>query len=114
MYPVLARARRGPRPSEASKLEAFTRAWRPCGPNDGSKRDRNEVDDPVSRRAAFLASIALLVFSALTGFALIGWFYRAEALWSWKSVLAAGCTALAVTTSALLWRTPTRMHAIMG
>jgi hypothetical protein len=72
------------------------------------------VDDPVSRRAAFLASIALLCFSALTAFALIGWFARSEFPWNWKSVLAVGCSILAVTTSALVWRAPTRMHAIMG
>jgi hypothetical protein len=75
---------------------------------------RLEVEDQVSRRAAFLASLALLAFSALTGFALIGWFYRSEVPWSWKSVLAVGCTLLAVTTSALVWRAPTRLHAIMG
>src|SRR4029079_10176700 len=34
--------------------------------------------------------------------------------WSWKSVLAVGCAFLALTTSALVWRAPTRMHAIMG
>ena len=72
------------------------------------------MDDQVSRRAAFLASVALLTFSALTSFALVGWFYRSEVAWSWKSVLAVGCTLLAVTTSALVWRAPTRMHAIMG
>jgi len=72
------------------------------------------VEDQVSRRAALFASIALLSFSALTGFALIGWFYRAEMPWNWKSVLAVGCAILAVTTSALVWRAPTRMHAIMG
>lgn len=72
------------------------------------------VEDQVSRRAALFASIALLSFSALTGFALIGWFYRAEMPWNWKSVLAVGCAVLAVTTSALVWRAPTRMHAIMG
>jgi hypothetical protein len=72
------------------------------------------VDDQVTRRAAFLASIALLCFSALTAFALVGWFYRSEVPWNWKSVLAVGCAVLAVTTSALVWRAPTRMHAIMG
>jgi hypothetical protein len=72
------------------------------------------VDDQVSRRAALLASIALLLFSALTAFALVGWFARADVAWSWKSVLAFGCAILAVTTSALVWRAPTRMHAIMG
>ena len=75
---------------------------------------RLEVEDQVSKRAAFLASIALLCFSALTGFALIGWFYRSEVPWNWKSVLAVGSAVLAVTTSALVWRAPTRMHAILG
>jgi hypothetical protein len=75
---------------------------------------RLDVEDQVSRRAAFLASIALLTFGALTGFALIGWFYRNEAPWSWKSVLAVGCAILSITTSALVWRVPTRMHAVMG
>jgi hypothetical protein len=73
-----------------------------------------EVEDQVSRRAAFLASIALLSFGALTGFALIGWFYRTEAPWNWRSVLAVGCAVLAVTNSALVWRAPTRMHAVVG
>ncbi len=72
------------------------------------------MDDQVTRRAAFLASIALLVFSALTAFALVGWFYRSEVPWSWKSVLAIGCAVLAVTTSALVWRTPSRGHAVLG
>jgi hypothetical membrane protein len=72
------------------------------------------VDDPTSRRAAFFASIALLFFSALTAIALVGWFHSADLPWTWKSVLAAGCTLLAVMTSALVWRSPTRSHAVMG
>jgi hypothetical protein len=72
------------------------------------------MDDPVSKRAAFLASLALLAFGALTALALIGWFQRSDMPWNWKSVLAVGCSVLAVTTSALVWRAPTRMHAIMG
>lgn len=73
-----------------------------------------DVDDQVTRRAALLASIALLVFGALTAFALVGWFHRSEIPWSWKSVLTVGCAVLAVMTSALVWRAPTRMHAVMG
>jgi len=65
-------------------------------------------------RAALIASIALLLFSALTGLALVGWFHRNDQPWSWKSVLAAGCALLAVTTSALVWKTPTRNHAVLG
>lgn len=72
------------------------------------------MEDHVSRRAALLASIALLCFGALTTIALIGWFQQSDVTWSWKSVLTLGCSILAVTTSALVWRAPTRTHAIMG
>jgi hypothetical protein len=72
------------------------------------------VDDPVEKRAAILASLALLAFGALTALALIGWFQRSDMPWNWKSVLAVGCSVLAVTTSALVWRAPTRMHAMLG
>ena len=72
-------------------------------------------DDPATTRASFIASMALLAFSALTGVALVGWFLDARTMpWSWKSVLAAGCAVLAVTTSALVWRAPSRGHAILG
>ncbi len=54
------------------------------------------------------------MFSALTGAALVGWFLRAEHALHWKSVLAAGCAILGAATSALVWRVPSRMHAIMG
>ena len=72
------------------------------------------MDEQASRRAALIASIALLFFSALTAFALVGWFYRNEAPWNWKSVLAVGCALLAATTSALVWRAPSRAHAVLG
>ena len=72
------------------------------------------MDDPVSSRAALLASISLLVFSCLTSFALVGWFYRADVAFTWKSVLTAGCMLLGGTTSMLMWRSPSRTHAFMG
>jgi hypothetical protein len=72
------------------------------------------VDDQASRRAALYASLALLFFSALTAFALVLWFQRNPWPWNWKSVLAVGCAALAVTTSALVWRSPSRGHAVLG
>jgi hypothetical protein len=72
------------------------------------------VDDQASRKAALFASMALLFFSALTAFVLVLWFHRYPAAWNWKSVLAAGCAVLAVTTSALVWRTPSRGHAVLG
>jgi hypothetical protein len=61
-----------------------------------------------------LASLALLCFSALTAFALIGWFQGNLVPWSWKSLLAVGCTLLAIMTSSLVWSMPSRGHAIMG
>lgn len=72
------------------------------------------MDDPVSSRAALLASISLLAFSGLTSFALVGWFFQADVALTWKSVLAAGCMLLGGTMSLLMWRTPTRTHAFMG
>jgi hypothetical protein len=72
------------------------------------------VEDQVSSRAALLASISLLVFSSLTTFALIGWFFRADSALTWKSLLTAGCMLLGGTTSGLMWRTPSRTHAFMG
>lgn len=72
------------------------------------------MDDPVASRAALLASISLLAFSALTTFALVGWFFHAEIAFTWKSVLALGCALLGGATSYLMWRTPTRTHALMG
>lgn len=58
--------------------------------------------------------MALLFYSALTAFALIGWFRDNPVPWSWKSLLAAGCAVLAVTTSALVWSAPSRGHAVLG
>lgn len=72
------------------------------------------MEDPVARRAALLASVALLMFSALTAFVLIGWAHRADTSWGWRSAIAALCCILAATVSALVWKTPTRMHASLG
>jgi hypothetical protein len=73
-----------------------------------------EVDPKASRTAALFASFALLCFSAFTAVVLIGWLAQGDVTWSWKSVLALGSALLAVTTSALVWRAPTRSHALMG
>lgn len=58
--------------------------------------------------------MALLSFSALTTFVLVLWFHKYPAAWNWKSLLAFGCAILGATTSALVWRTPTRFHAMLG
>jgi hypothetical protein len=72
------------------------------------------VDDKASKRAALIASIALLFFGALTAFALVGWFHNNPAPWNWKSVLAVGCSGLSIMTSAIVWRAPSRPFAIFG
>ena len=58
--------------------------------------------------------MALLSFAALTTFALIAWFHSYPQAWGWKSALAAACAVMSVTTSALVWRTPSRTHAVLG
>lgn len=71
-------------------------------------------DDESLKKAVFGASLSLLVWSGLTAVALVGWFVRSEAPWGWKSLLTAGCVVLGVTTSALVWRLPSRAHAVLG
>jgi len=72
------------------------------------------VDDRASKRAALIASLALLFFSALTTLALLGWFKGNPVPWNWKSVLAVGCAVLAVTMSAIVWSAPSRSNAVIG
>lgn len=72
------------------------------------------MDDRASKRAALIASLALLFFSALTTLALLGWFKGNPVPWNWKSVLAVGCAVLAVTMSAIVWSAPSRSNAVIG
>ncbi|MBS2016059.1 MAG: hypothetical protein JST00_24475 [Deltaproteobacteria bacterium] len=72
------------------------------------------MDDSAVKRAALIASLALLFFSALTTLALLGWFRGNPVPWNWKSVLAVGCAVLAVTASAIVWSAPSRGSAILG
>lgn len=72
------------------------------------------MDDQVSRRAAFIASLALLAFGALTTLALVGWWRQSETPWNWKGILTAACAVFAVANSAAMWRAPTRLYAFVG
>ena len=59
--------------------------------------------------------MALLAFSALTTLALVAWFQQdADDLWTWRSVLTALCAFASITTSALVWRGPTRTNVHVG
>lgn len=71
-------------------------------------------EDERAQRAAMAASISLLAFSMLTTLALLAWFSRAEQPWNWKAAVAMFAAMLGLTTSALLWRAPSRTHAIAG
>ncbi len=64
--------------------------------------------------AARFGSLALLAFSALTGFALVGWFHVSAVPWTWRSMLATGCAGLAAACSALVWRAPSRTNATVS
>lgn len=65
-------------------------------------------------RAATIASLAMLCFSALTSFALVSWLHVTHDPWAWKALLTATCAALAVMASALLWFHPRRSNALLG
>jgi hypothetical protein len=71
-------------------------------------------DDERAKRAALAASLSLLAFATLTTLALVAWFSRAEHPWSWKSIVAMLSAILGLTASALVWRAPSRVHAIAG
>jgi hypothetical protein len=58
--------------------------------------------------------MSLLAFAMLTTLALVAWFSRAEQPWGWKSAIAMLSAMLGLTTSALMWRAPSRTHAVAG
>lgn len=65
-------------------------------------------------RSVYAASLSLLAFSMLTGVALAAWFSRMADPWSWRSVLTLLACMGGVTTSALVWRAPSRSHVLAG
>lgn len=83
----------------------------PPSPDEATRKLHVPPDLPY--KSLFGASIALLVFSTLTGLAVLAWFSRTPEPWSWKSVLAIVCTGLGVAASALVWRLPSR-EALLG
>ncbi len=71
-------------------------------------------EEERAKRAALAASLSLLAFATLTTLALVAWFSRAEQPWNWKAVVALLSAMLGLTASALVWRAPSRTHAIAG
>ena len=71
-------------------------------------------DDEGAKRAAAVASLSLLTFAMLTTLAFIAWFARADQPWNWKAAVALFSAMLGVTSSALVWRAPSRIHVIAG
>ncbi len=73
------------------------------------------VTDPAqNQRLALAGSVALIAFSALTALALVAWFISAVDPWTWKSLVAIAAVVFALTVAVLLWRAPSRDHAIGG
>jgi hypothetical protein len=74
------------------------------------------------QRLVHHAVLSLLAFSALTTLALAAWFYRAGDPWSWRTIVAVLCDALALATAALLFRARgravgharSRAHVLLG
>jgi hypothetical protein len=68
---------------------------------------------PVER-AVKKATIALLLFTALTVVSLAAWFARTDEPWGFASFIAVLAALLGAGTTAFMWRQPTRDHAISG
>lgn len=84
---------------------------------DPPARARGSAPSPRAApagRAARDASYALLAFTSLTTLALVAWFARASQPWGFSSFVALLSAFLGSGATTLLWREPTREHAIGG
>ena len=73
------------------------------------------VTDPAqNQRLALAGSIALIAFAALTALALVAWFLSVPDPWTWKSLVAIASVLFSLVVAVLLWRAPTRDHAVGG
>jgi hypothetical protein len=70
------------------------------------------LDD--ERKIAAGAAAALLLFSALTTVALFAWFARAPEPWDWRALVTMFTAMLGLTSSALIWRIPSRLTCWSG
>jgi hypothetical protein len=66
------------------------------------------------RKIAAGAAASLLVFSALTTVALFAWLSRAPEPWSWRAIIATFTAIFGLTSSALIWRIPSRVTCWLG
>ncbi len=60
------------------------------------------------------AAVALAGFALATTAALIAWFATVSEPWTWKSLVAIASVLFALTVAVLVYRLPTREHAIGG
>lgn len=66
--------------------------------------------EAVARHATY----ALLAFTTLTTLAVAAWFAREDQPWGFASFVALFAALLGAVATALMWRRPTREHAIAG
>lgn len=72
------------------------------------------TDPAAQKRIATAAAIALMAFAALTSLNLVAFFVVVPEPWTWKSLVAMASVGFAVVVGVLLWRIPTRDHAVGG
>jgi hypothetical protein len=86
----------------------------PTGPPKGQPTATAVAAPTPAQRAARNASYALLGFTLLTVLSLVAWFLRADQPWGFASFIAVLTGLLGSGATALLWRQPTREHALAG
>jgi len=72
------------------------------------------TDLAAQKRIATAAAIALLAFATLTSLNLVAFFVVVPDPWTWKSLVAMAAVGFALVVGVLLWRIPTRDHAVGG
>jgi hypothetical protein len=106
------------RPGESAPPTPSAPPKPPAKPEKPAKQDKPAERDKAAatpaQRAARNASYALLAFTLLTVLALAAWFASADQPWGFSSFVAVLSALLGTGATALLWRQPTRQHAIGG
>jgi hypothetical protein len=108
-------SRRPPASAQAAPGSNGSNGSKPLAKTDPPQQRREgQTGTTTAQRAARNASYALLAFTILTVIALVAWFASADQPWGFSSFVAVLAAFLGSGATALLWRQPTREHAIGG